>query len=286
MKNNDPYYLNGQSINGFLWQSLIRKSDKEFIGFMNFLSKFSHYSAFNSTLVYIQNKNVVYYGSKGFWKKNFKRSVKENAKPYIILRPFTPVILVYDVMDTDGEIPLDEFMKQALPFEIYSVKGDFNEDVYNRLLKNINKWNIKISSENMEYFQGGKVFVDDNTANIVTNEFDLKKKRFIIVLHELAHILLGHLGIKSLETKPVLDKNSKTEKIRYINLLDRGYLNRNKMELEAETVVFIVTKWLGLTTNSADYLAIYITDKNNIYDFNYEFVIHTIDKLINHFIKG
>lgn len=42
------------------------------------------------------------------WKKRFKRTIKEGARPLLILWPFAPVALVHDVADTEGgDLPVD-----------------------------------------------------------------------------------------------------------------------------------------------------------------------------------
>ena len=55
-------------------------------------------------LVYIQNDAVTFFGGISFWKKHFNRTIKRDAKPYIILAPNGPVMLVYDVMETEEGI--------------------------------------------------------------------------------------------------------------------------------------------------------------------------------------
>ncbi|MBK7442542.1 MAG: hypothetical protein IPI65_13570 [Bacteroidetes bacterium] len=43
------------------------------------------------------------------WKK-YRRTIKKNARPLLILMPFGPVEFVYDITDTEGdEIP--EYLK-------------------------------------------------------------------------------------------------------------------------------------------------------------------------------
>src|SRR5437879_11391546 len=42
------------------------------------------------------------------WRERFGRKPKEGARPLLILWPFGPVALVYDLMDTDGrDLPRD-----------------------------------------------------------------------------------------------------------------------------------------------------------------------------------
>ena len=70
-----------------------------------------------------------------------------------------------------------------------------------------------------------------------------------------------------------------------IKLRNRRNLGRNAEELEAETIAFLICRRLGLTTQSAEYLAGYINSEKDIIRFNYEMVIHTVDKIERLFLK-
>ena len=72
------------------------KDSNEFVQFFNFIARFHHYSRYNTMLVYIQNRAVTFFGGVSYWQKYFGRIVKENARPYIILSPKGPIMLVYD----------------------------------------------------------------------------------------------------------------------------------------------------------------------------------------------
>ena len=63
---------------------------------------------------------------------------------------------------------------------------------------------------------------------------------FVTIAHELAHLHLGHLG---------LDKD--------LSIQNRSHLPRDRKEVEAETVAYVVAKRNGLTPRSESYLAGY-----------------------------
>lgn len=72
-------------------------------------------------LVYLQNEAVTFFGGTAFWKKRFNPTIKEDARPYVILAPMGPVMMVYDVMDTEREETPQKFLEKGLgrkPIEV------------------------------------------------------------------------------------------------------------------------------------------------------------------------
>ena len=63
-------------------------------------------------LVYSQNPEVQYFGTRDFWKKTFDRTVNENARPYVIIVPFGPAALAYDVREKEN-LKLKQFLFPA-----------------------------------------------------------------------------------------------------------------------------------------------------------------------------
>src|SRR4051794_7882086 len=90
------------TIDELLHRSWKHKNSESFFKFFDFIASFHHYSRFNTMLIYLQNDAVTFFGGTSFWKKKFNRTIKENARPYVILAPMAPVMMVYDVMETEG----------------------------------------------------------------------------------------------------------------------------------------------------------------------------------------
>lgn len=82
---------------------------------------------------------------------------------------------------------------------------------------------------------------------IELNKYQTEEVNLLTLTHELAHIICGHLGKKEDEKWP-----------------DRRGLNREQREFEAESVGFLVTKRMGLTANSDEYLNGYLKDNDEI----------------------
>ena len=57
-------------------------------------------------LLQVQKPGLTYAASAWDWKTRFDRTIKEGARPLVILWPFSPVAFVYDVLDT-GPVRID-----------------------------------------------------------------------------------------------------------------------------------------------------------------------------------
>lgn len=227
-------------------------------------------------LVYIQNQEVTFFGGISFWGKQFIRTIKEDARPYIILAPNGPVMLVYDVFDTVGKESPEEFMQNGLGSNPNEVIGELDNRIFDITIEELEKWGIKVSFKPFSYFKRGHIttiysgYLEICLKKGVSNEENLS-----VLIHELAHLFLGHTGhIK-------LHYNGREKPT---NLLQRK-MSRTAQELEAETVSYLICHKLGLITQSSEYIAGYITKDQDLLEFSYEVVIKTADKIENLFIK-
>lgn len=258
------------TIDDLLHRSWIYKNSEAFFKFFNFIASFHHYSRYNTMLVYLQNEAVTFFGGKSFWKKRFERGVKKDARPYVILAPMGPVMLVYDVMDTEGKESPEEFLKNGLGRNPFDVKGKLPKEMFDRALEIAKSYGIEISFEDTSFLKGGHIttFIAGDPKIVISKNGTIEVK-FSTLLHELAHLFLGHTG----HTKLTKAKDKKE-----IKILQRK-LSRTAEELEAETVSFLVSKKMGLVTNAAEYIAGYITSENDLIEFSYESVIKTADRI-------
>ncbi len=265
----------------FTIDDLFRRSQRfrnsgEFIKFYDFIARFNHYSRYNSMLVHLQNPEVTFFGGVSFWRNKFSRTIKKEAKPYIILAPNGPVMLVYDVMDTEGNDSPELFMQKGLGLKPNEVAGKIDSKIYRRAIDEAKNWGIKISLKPLSYFKGGHVTtIHGGSPEICLKEGSSKEEILSVLIHELAHLFLGHTGHKYLfyqgREKPVA-------------LLKRHLTNAAE-ELEAETVSYLICHKLGLKTQSAEYLASYITNDEDVREFCFEITILTADKIEKLFVK-
>lgn len=264
------------TIDELLRRSWSFRNTKEFTKFFDFIARFHHYSRYNTMLVYIQNQAVTFFGGVSFWKKKFGRTIKEDARPYIILAPNGPVMLVYDVFETEGKESPEEFLKKGLGSKPFEVKGKIEDKIFERAIEEAKKWGIKISFKPLSYFNAGYVTtIFKGYLEICLKEGMSKEENFAVLIHELSHLFLGHTGHKHLQYQ---GKEKPTE------LLQRK-LSRTAEELEAETISYLICQKLGLESRSAEYIAGYIKSDKDLIEFSYETVIKTADKIEKLFIK-
>ncbi len=263
------------TIDELLHRSWQHKGSEEFFKFFNFIASFNHYSRFNNMLVYLQNEAVTFFGGTAFWKKRFNRTIKEDARPYVILAPMGPVMMVYDVMDTEGKETPEEFLEKGLGSKPFEVKGKINPAFFENAISVAYKFGIKIVFKDQSYFKGGHITtIFSGKLEIALNKNNKVEALLATLMHELAHLFLGHTGHKEL---------SRSNPDKKIKLMQRK-LTRTAEELEAETVSFLLCKKLGLETRAADYIAGYITNEDDLINFSYEAVIKMADKIEDLFL--
>ena len=151
-----------------------------------------------------------------------------------------PVMLVYELDSTEGP-PLPEEIQQFAKFE-----GNWKSQCLSQLIENakvhdlIRVYLLTLSSTN-----AGFATIDSGTDGMkmrigLHGGLD-EPSRFGVLLHELAHIYLGHLGGDRDGWWPC-----------------RGNLSRGAMEVEAEAVAYIVSRRAGLKSASSAYVSSYI----------------------------
>jgi len=267
------------SIDELFNRSIKYQGSKEFINFIEFISRFNHYSRFNNMLVYLQDRTVTFYGGTNFWEKKFNRHVIEDARPYVILQPFSPVMLVYDVLQTDGKETPKEFLDNFLGSEPFKVSGRINPKILDDALAIARSWGIKISFRPLSYFNAGYIItIFKGYLEIALKEGMSYEQNIAVLIHELGHLFLGHTG------HPLLRLSAKEGQGKEMKLINRK-LSQTGEELEAETISFLICKKLGLETRSAEYLAGYISSKKDLKEFSPELVIKIADKIEEMFFK-
>lgn len=251
------------------------RGSKDFIRFFEFISSMNHYSRYNTMLVYTQNSAVTFFGGTAYWRKK-NRYVKEDARPYVILAPKGPVMLVYDIFETTGEITPDEFLEKGIGKKIFEVKGTIDPKKLQRMIGLANDYGIKIGTKPLSYFNAGYITTRfSGKLEIYLREGQTIEESISVLIHELAHLFLGHTSHKNI-THYLTSKQIK---------LPQRKLTHSLQELEAETVSFLITKKLGLETRAFDYIAGYMNNDEDLLKFSYETVIKTADNIEKLFLK-
>ena len=223
-------------IDRLLSKSMAYRRSDAFQEMITFIGKFRDYAPYNNMLVRIQNPSCGYYATASDWERRFERKIKEDARPMLILAPMHPVMLVYDIDQTEGK---------DLPAKLNNFGrfyGEWDVGWIEKLTENANRYKIRIDYKTLSISNAG--FATNANRNIewkmrivIHDKLD-DKSRFGILCHELAHIFLGHLGG---------DKD--------LWWPSRMSLDHHSMEIEAEATAFIVTQQLGLEGSSDAYVS-------------------------------
>jgi hypothetical protein len=229
-------------------RSMAYRRSKSYLEMMKFIAKFPLYRPFNRFILYIQNPNVTFVATPEQWEKRFERKVKPDARPLVILVPFGPVSFVYDLVDTEGK-SLPEYL--ADPF---SVVGKLSQRIWDFTLNNCPRDGIAVVKAEHSALKAGEIARYDSEIHaesvvgagfrieyvVALNEkFDLAT-HYATLAHELGHLYCGHLGgSQAGEWKSRVD------------------LSKEVIEVEAESVAYLVCSRLGLETKSEKYIAYY-----------------------------
>ena len=225
-------------IDSLIRQSLAYRSSDAFQEMIGFMGRFRDYAPYNNMLVRIQNPSCSFYATEADWDRKFGRQLKEDAKPMLILAPMHPVMLVYELDQTEGEQELPKELNSFAKFD-----GEWRDEYLDRTIQNAFKhYKIRIDFKRLSSTNAGFATIargdKHSKMRIVIHEELNSPSRYGVICHELAHILLGHLGTDTDYWWP-----SRTD------------LNHKTVEIEAEAVAFIVTQGLRLKGSSAPYVS-------------------------------
>ena len=235
-----------------LSDSQLYTQSKDYKKLLAFVVRLRNFAPFNAMLLQVQKPGLSYAASARDWLYRFGRRPKEGARPLLILVPFGPVGLVYDVMDTVGE-PLPKDVSHF--FACGSIDEKHLVSFIPLLKKKGIDWHWVDAGDN----RAGSIRVikratnkDENTKyrmNINSNHPTPVK--FTTLTHELGHLFLGHLG------------SDKALKIR-----DRLWISHSKREFEAESVAYLVCERNGVKPKSETYLSDFVNQDTTMEDID------------------
>ena len=254
------------------------RTTKGFRDMMGFCARFPHLSPYNAALIYAQ-KGSGYVLTSSRWKKYFHREIKDNARPMLILIPFGPVAMVYDIQDTYPELGYENQNKQIIMEQIaypYAVRGQSSNSIFARLLSNLDVYGIRMegrggeifSSAGLRYAEEGTVHLDVYKSGyrfqyttkaryqLTTNLSATLVEIIAGVCHELGHYFCQHIKGES-DGKEWWRQRMLTE---------------TQREFEAECVAYIVCNRFGIHLPSERYLN-YISDEGKIPYISIELVM-------------
>ena len=231
-----------------LTDSRLYTQSKDYKDLLDFVVRLRNFAPFNAMLLQVQKPGLSYAASARDWRERFGRIPKPGVRPLLILWPFGPVALVYDVLDTEGDPlpkdvasffahgPIDEKqMKTFIPLmnrkgiELYHIDaGDCKAGQIQKVTRTVKEKKVK----------GYQILINRNHTSAV---------QFASLAHELGHLFLGHLGIDNM-----------------LNIPQRPRMDKSQVELEAESVSFLVCARNGVKSESETYLKDYVKEHTTV----------------------
>jgi len=207
---------------------------------------------------------VGYVATPSDWMKEFERRVEPGARPLVMLRPFGPVMSVYDIADTEGQQPPPaDLMK---PFD---ARGVLNPVIWSNTEKNCTRDRIRIVPRDMQLNSAGWARCTQAPGTKQGPEFEVTYNKnqepaeaYCTLAHELAHIYLGHICGHPRRKWP--DRRNETKEVR---------------EFEAESVSYIVCARHGIMTTAPQYLADYLGHNDAIPAIDIHLVLVVASKI-------
>lgn len=80
--------------------SRLYRKGSDYKNLLEFVVRLRNFAPFNAMLLQLQKPGLNHAASAHEWRERFGRTVKVHARPLLILWPFGPVALVYDVRCT------------------------------------------------------------------------------------------------------------------------------------------------------------------------------------------
>ena len=223
--------------------SRLYSQSKDYKDLLDFVVRLRNFAPFNAMLLHVQKPGLSYAASERDWQERFGRHIKDGARPLLILWPFGPVALVYDVQDTEG---------QDLPKDVacFAAQGAMTLERIGWFTRLMDKKRIGCQPIDGGDGAAGSIRVvlrpedpkELTTYRMLLNRNHVPPVQFATIAHELAHLFLGHLGP---------DKA--------LSIPERASMNGTQRELEAESVAFVVCARNGVKSRSETYLAQYVT---------------------------
>jgi hypothetical protein len=220
---------------------------KEYVKFLNFISRFPNYSPFNCFLLFIQNPKISYVATARTWNRKFRRRPKIDARPMVILAPMGPIRFVFDIKDTEGH-PVNEGLLASPISKPKHFSKVYENTLFNCTIQGISVYETSLEQGNMDTatritpalrkkFKDLHLKKDSNYLIIINQRHSLEDK-YASLVYELGHIFCGHLGI---------DSNAWWSERRGANVMGE--------QIEAESTAMLICRRNGLLAGSEKYLA-------------------------------
>jgi hypothetical protein len=219
---------------------------------LDFVVRLRNFAPFNAMLLQVQKPGLAYAASAADWGTRFGRRPKDGVRPLLILWPFGPVALVYDVIDTEGK----ELPRDVRSFFAHGAIGEMEIGAFRQRTSNKNIfWDDLDAGDgkagSIKCVHRAAKADERSIYRMLVNKNHSPAVRFVTLTHELAHLFLGHLGPDKALGVPL-----------------RRRPDHRWRELESESVAFIVCARNGVASNSETYLTNFVDQNTTVEDLD------------------
>ena len=253
------------------------RAGRAYAQLLRFTARFRGYSPYNALLVHAQMPGATYVAPPSRWLAEYGRRIKPGARPIVVLRPRGPVMFVFDVKDTEPE-PDAKLLPEGV-LAPFAARGRPVGRQLRLVIANAKRDGVRVSLREEGSQSAGSIQSVSPAGRFLVFEYGVRKPRrvrvplryellmnrdlatesqYATVVHELAHLYSGHLGTPDDKWWP-----------------DRRRVPPDVMELEAESVSYIVCRRFGVESSSASYLAGYLRNNERLPDISLERVMVT-----------
>ena len=229
----------GDELGRMLDDAAAYRSSAHYRDLLRFVVRMRRFSPFNAMLLHRQKPGLSYAASARDWRRRWKRLVKADARPLVVLVPFGPVGFVYDVLDTEALPGAPELPRDAYAFP---AAGHVTKATLKAVVAAVEDTGIRVCDVDEGDWHAGRILRNSGDAyTLKVNRNHPRPTRFTTLAHELGHLYLGHLG-----------KDAKRR------IPERRHVAEHWCEVEAESVAYLVGHRHGVAPESDAYLAGFI----------------------------
>ncbi len=276
----------------------IQKKDMidDFCDYGTYMFMASGLSLFNSAVLLVQRPGLGFVANETVWNKKYGRFIKPEARPLLIVRPFAPLEIYYEVTDTYS------LYEQKLPEWIYKENNllpplpcEEIETLKNNILSIFSRHGIYYAEKDFGERQGGEMQYSPNALcvsymnkknrvvsvfthySMTINNRHQPFRQLTSIFHEIGHLLCGHLQIDE-EINKNDDLDCKIPK------RDMEKLTPHQQEYEAEMTCKLIMKAFGFEHSIDESVRGMEKGKAPLFDF--EIVAPAADRFLKWYNKA
>jgi len=253
-----------KALDDLISRALAYRTGPELKALFDFMRRFPHIAPYNAMLLHVQNPGIGYALQARLWERDYRRQVRPEARPYVILQTMGPVAFVFELSDTEPIDPAVDIVPEIVK-NPFSAKGQPPIGAIKTLVSGCVKIGIEVEWRDRGTNLAGSVQrLTHRTPpfHLLLNLKHTEAQQLGTLAHELAHVFCGHLGACEDGFWP-----------------DRSYATKVTREVEAEAVAYLVTDRLNLDIGSVQYLAGYLCDDKPLPNYSLDIVLKAAGKI-------